>query len=216
MVVTGSVQPNCAKLHADWATKEIPRDLVFTALTPLWEFPSSVGGLLWRPHSDPKREGGGLLPLLKHKYRLGEAVVFDGKLMHQVRSDLTTQSSHPGSCHLVIPWISQVDGYSDQNVLDSIPFKKTEPFESDGLPEGFERVLASFSYCAKSEGGREHWPHIEQVLRDQTAHFYVTPSGPAGSQRTGFPSYEIARKEVASPIDRYPQFDACDFFSLHF
>ena len=82
---------------------------MFTALTPLWEFPSSVGGLLWRPHSDPKREGGGLLPLLKHKYRLGEAVLFDGKLMHQVRSDLTTQSCHPGSCDLVIPWISQVD-----------------------------------------------------------------------------------------------------------
>lgn len=103
----------------------------------------------------------------------------------------------------MISWISGIGGVLTTTSWIRFDSKQTEPFESEGLQEGFERVLASFSFCAKSEGGREHWPHIEQVLRDQTAHFYVTPSGPAGSQRTGFPSYEIARKEVPSPIDRY-------------
>ena len=120
--------------------------MVFTALTPLWEFPSSVGGLLWRPHSDPKREGGGLLPLLKHKYRLGEAVVFDGKLMHQVRSDLTTQSSHPGSCDLVIPWISQVDGILTKTSWIRFLSKRRSPSRAMACQRAssvFWRALAS-------------------------------------------------------------------------
>mgnify|MGYP002634693688 CR=1 FL=1 len=110
VVVRGGVFDGEAKLHADWASAGIPRGRVHTALCPLWEFPDSVGGLFWKPSSSPVRregpfrEGSGRScdarrgdPVEEswvgqaacgealHRYRLGEAVVFDGKLLHRTQ-----------------------------------------------------------------------------------------------------------------------------------
>lgn len=93
VVVHGGVSEGDAKLHADWAMEAIPRRQVYTALTPLTEFPDDVGGLFLDVSTMPKhaptdqgttgwsREKQEVL----HRYRRGEAVLFDGKLMHRTQ-----------------------------------------------------------------------------------------------------------------------------------
>ena len=93
VVVHGGVREGDAKLHADWAMEAIPRREVFTALTPLNDFPEDVGGLIVDINSMPKREGmhkgtttwSRKREEILHRYQRGEAVVFDGKLMHRTQ-----------------------------------------------------------------------------------------------------------------------------------
>jgi hypothetical protein len=69
----------------------IPRREVYTALTPLTNFPDDVGGLIFDVNSMPKnaREHTGTTTWSRekhevlHRYKVGEAVLFDGKLMHR-------------------------------------------------------------------------------------------------------------------------------------
>ena len=91
VVVKGGVRVGDAKLHADWAMEEIPRRDVYTALTPLTDFPDDVGGLFFDVDSMPKNTDGDAgrgtwtrdTREVLHRYRRGEAVLFDGKLMHR-------------------------------------------------------------------------------------------------------------------------------------
>ena len=93
VVVKGGVREGDAKLHADWAMESIPRREVYTALTPLTDLPDDVGGLIVDVNSMPKRQGhfSGTTTWSRekreilHRYQRGEAVVFDGKLMHRTQ-----------------------------------------------------------------------------------------------------------------------------------
>ena len=99
VVVRGGVGPGDAKLHADWAMEAIPRSNVFTALTPLTDFPADVGGLFFDINSMPKNEGASAGPTsslrtrreVLHRYSRGEAVLFDGKLMHRTEPFSNTE-----------------------------------------------------------------------------------------------------------------------------
>ncbi len=180
VVVQGGLRQGDAKLHADWALEAIPRREVYTALTPLTDFPDDVGGLFFDQRSMPRERES--LPIVGmnaagdadkvagsrcprevlHRYRRGEAVLFDGRLMH-----------------------------------------RSEPFGN----AKYERVLASFSFCTASSLHREFLPAIVQVLGDQTPAFYVSPAGEQVEVPPQFLSYDDARAAVrAAGVSDYHAF----------
>jgi hypothetical protein len=180
VVVQGGLRQGDAKLHADWALEAIPRREVYTALTPLTDFPDDVGGLFFDQRSMPRERES--LPLVGmnaagdagkaagsrgprevlHRYRRGEAVLFDGRLMH-----------------------------------------RSEPFGN----AKYERVLASFSFCTASSLHRKFLPAIVQVLGDQTPAFYVSPAGEQVAPPLQFLSYDDARAAVrAAGVSDYNAF----------
>jgi len=79
-----------SKFHFDFGLPDIPREAVATALVPLLpsSFPEWEGNLEWYPWDAAAAAYEGRQPLPQpavHRYRVGEGVVFDGKLEHRTQ-----------------------------------------------------------------------------------------------------------------------------------
>eukprot|EP00929_Paragymnodinium_shiwhaense_P083476 TRINITY_DN44507_c0_g1_i1.p1 TRINITY_DN44507_c0_g1~~TRINITY_DN44507_c0_g1_i1.p1 ORF type:complete len:333 (+),score=41.44 TRINITY_DN44507_c0_g1_i1:74-1000(+) len=89
----GKAKRGTTNFHEDYGSG-VPPGLSFTLLTPLFELPADAGGLEYYPWKTPYTpDGSEKQPTATClKYRLGDMVVFDGRLSHRTEPyDLGTQ-----------------------------------------------------------------------------------------------------------------------------
>jgi len=124
----GECRNEDSRFHDDFGPRSIPEGAAVTALMPLHpaQFPEQEGNLEWLPWERNKKENatsrGSQTNTAVHKYRVGEAAVFDGKLLH--RTQPFSAMAFRGSCKVQRGSNSELDALSGMRVLASLYFAR--------------------------------------------------------------------------------------------